>query len=373
MKKERDTGVSYLFVDIEWNQKAGTTDPEGAEPLQIAIIGTDNNLEYKKRFSKRIRLSDIDTFNEDSCKVMHLTKDKALEGKTEEEIFARVKQTFPSYENVVVWNRTTYDLFRRGMKRAGIAMPRHRLIVLQEVLSRIMLGKGMCIGFVPAMKRAGVAYETQNLHYAKHDARYLYELYVSTYRTYEKLTEKETGVLNTESKIVHDAGCRYVKGRGILERVDVKKLLFHGYRACACCGTDAFWKMPESKKPVQKKGKRPQLREAELTEETIQQICAKYGMKHSTIADVVFLTTPVGYWRVYVANNKVTRVFHGNTRTCRAEWNKKHKKCNEGFHKQDITMDNFYDVVQYIFYHDKAATKRKKTKLDMLFEKVAGE
>ena len=116
-----------------------------------------------------------------------------------------------------------------------------------------------------------------------------------------------------------------------------------------------------------------QKRTCELTEENIQRICAGFGIKCSVIADVVFLTTSAGYWRVYIANNKVTRVFHGNTRMNRTEWGKKHKKFNEEFHRQDIALDNFYDVVQYIFCHDKGTKKRKKTRIESLFEQIEKE
>ena len=33
----------YLFLDIEWNQEPGTTDIDGREPVQIAIVAADEN------------------------------------------------------------------------------------------------------------------------------------------------------------------------------------------------------------------------------------------------------------------------------------------------------------------------------------------
>ena len=40
----------FLFVDMEWNQKAGTSDLVDREPIQIGLIGTDANLEKRKLF-----------------------------------------------------------------------------------------------------------------------------------------------------------------------------------------------------------------------------------------------------------------------------------------------------------------------------------
>ena len=53
---------------------------------------------------------------------------------------------------------------------------------------------------------------------------------------------------------------------------------------------------------------------------------------------------------------------------------KKKKKCTEGFHQQKISFTNFYDVVKYIYYHDKDLyTNHKKSKVEILLEKIAME
>lgn len=56
MKKEE---FEYLFIDMEWNQREGTQDIQNREPIQIGLIGTDENLENIKLFSKYIRLEDV--------------------------------------------------------------------------------------------------------------------------------------------------------------------------------------------------------------------------------------------------------------------------------------------------------------------------
>ena len=63
--------IAFLFVDMEWNQKAGTKELEGREPIQIGLLGADANLEETKLFSKGIRLADVNTLTDDTCKITH--------------------------------------------------------------------------------------------------------------------------------------------------------------------------------------------------------------------------------------------------------------------------------------------------------------
>lgn len=115
------------------------------------------------------------------------------------------------------------------------------------------------------------------------------------------------------------------------------------------------------------------MRTLSLTEDNIQLMCDRFGFKCNFVSNVVFLTTPVGYWRVYIANDKVTKVFHGNYKGNQTEFFKK-RKCSEGFHRQDISLDNFYDVVRYIYHHDKNMYKsKKKCRMELLFEKIEKE
>ena len=54
----REERCEYLFLDIEWNQAPGTVRIEGREPVQIAAVAADGELQIIKTFSKAIRLSD---------------------------------------------------------------------------------------------------------------------------------------------------------------------------------------------------------------------------------------------------------------------------------------------------------------------------
>ena len=114
-------------------------------------------------------------------------------------------------------------------------------------------------------------------------------------------------------------------------------------------------------------------RELPLTDENIELICKQFKMKCQIGESVVFLTTNCGYWRVYLAGEEVNEVFHGNYRVSKSEFNKK-KKWNEGYHKQNISKVKFYDVVRYIYFHDKNSyASRQRSRIDMLFEQIERE
>ena len=84
----------FLFVDIEWNQKAGTTDIQNREPIQIGVIGTNESMDCEKFFSKGICLDDIEALTEATCKLTHTCKMNVMQGKTEKEIFHKLNQRY---------------------------------------------------------------------------------------------------------------------------------------------------------------------------------------------------------------------------------------------------------------------------------------
>lgn len=366
----------FLFVDIEWNQKAGTTDIQNREPIQIGVIGTNESMDCEKFFSKGICLDDIEALTEATCKLTHTCKMNVMQGKTEKEIFHKLNQSFESYKYIIVWARDTYELFIRGMKRAGLTMPKHSVIVLQEILSIIAVGKGKIIGFETALRKARIAYQPHYLHYAKHDVKYLVELYKWAYLKYIMLTKDESNVINAKSKIIHREDCRYVKSQSIAAERSKKGLLFYGYRPCVCCGTEREWQKLKWSTSVPK-GKKVipvvDYRSAELTDENINRICSLFHFKCNIVANAILISTAVGFWRIYIHEDKVIDVFHGNYKGKKAEGCLKRKKANEGFHKQVVSMENLYDVVRYIYYHDKNMYKNKKSRIDRLFEQIEQE
>lgn len=374
--KHKEEKFDFLFVDMEWNQKAGTSDISDREPIQIGLIGTNENLEIIKLFSKNICLENINTLTDETCKLVHTNTKAVMQAKTEIEVFKRVNQSFPKYKYVVVWTLSTYELFECSMNKAGIKMPRHKVLVLQDILSTVALSKGQNIGFETALLRAEIPYEKAYLHCSKHDVKYLCELFKQMYKEYQELTQGEFSVVNARSKIIHSPRCRYLKSSSLQIEVNKKSLLFKGYRPCTCCGNKAVWRRiywkPMSKQKRYNSGKKG-LRELPLTDENIQLICNQFGIKCNIGENIIFLTTNCGQWRVYLNGEDVEKLFHGNYRISQQEF-KKRKKYNEGFHEQNISMHNFYDVVRYIYYHDKYSYKnKKKDRLELLFEQIERE
>lgn len=376
---KQEENFKYLFIDMEWNQKAGTQDVENREPIEIGLIGTDENLEDKKLFSKFICPEDIDALKDETCKMTHTNANVLMRAKTLEDVFQRVQLSFAKYEYVVVWTMSTYELFVQSMNKAGIKLPRHKVLILQEILGWISIKRGQNLGFETALKKAEISYDPSYLHYSKHDVQYMYELFKKIYFEYTKFVEEDSCVINERSKIIHSLECRYAKG-AVENVIGKKNLIFKGYRPCSCCGTEDnwrryFWELEakKKKKAPKKKNHHLEYRELPLTDENIELICKQFNMKCHIGESIVFLTTNCGCWRVYLVGEEVNEVFHGNYRVSKNEFKKK-KKWNEGYHKQNISKVRFYDVVRYIYHHDKYSyASKKKTRVDILLEQIEQE
>ena len=91
-----------------------------------------------------------------------------MQANSEEIVLQKIKMSFPKYKYVVVWTKDTYELLK--MDTYGYSMPRHRVIVFQEVLMHIASDGVNQIGFERALKQAGIEYQKNFLHYSKHDA-----------------------------------------------------------------------------------------------------------------------------------------------------------------------------------------------------------
>ena len=118
------------------------------------------------------------------------------------------------------------------------------------------------------------------------------------------------------------------------------------------------------------------LRQLPLTEEKMEKICKQFGVTYNISNDVVFIKTEFSSWIVYLRDGKVHKLYHENYRqSASAFFKMQKKKLTEGYHQQKLLSDHFYDVVQYIKYHDKGTVKRmeKKSRIERLFEKIERE
>ena len=233
----------YLFLDIEWNQAPGTIDLDGREAIQIGVVAADVELQKVKTFSKAIRLSDPNLFNEQTERISHNSIDNIMQGNEENVVLSNFSQTFPDYHYLVVWTQDTYDSFIRDMRKYGISIKRHKVVILQEVLDIITGNSGNQIGFENALICAGIEYVPNYLHYAKHDANYLYQLFHQCFQQYSDMTVDESCLLNKATGKLHTENCRYMKTI-LSERKMVvsKNMIFKGYIVCKYCGEEQIWK-----------------------------------------------------------------------------------------------------------------------------------
>lgn len=371
--------LEYLFLDLEWNQAPGTTGLVGREAIQIGVVAANTKIQKTKTFSKAIRLSDPKLFNEKTEIVTHTPVTNIMQGKEENVVLTKFAKNFPEYRFLVVWNRDTYDLFLRDMRKNGILIKRHKPVFLQDVLSVITGNENDPIGFEKALTCAGIQYVPNYLHYAKHDADYLYQLYCRCFQQYSSVTAEERCFANETTRKLHTENCRYVKDIAVERKSIVpKSMIFKGYTVCKCCGKSQIWKQLEWEfgTKVQNKKYKDDLKQLPLTETNIEKICKWFQLSYTITSDIVFVRTAFSRWIVYLQKDKVKKLLHENYRICKSQYLKKQKmKCIEGYHKQKLPSENFFEVIQYIKYHDAGTVKRmsKKSRLEKLLEIVEME
>ena len=368
----------YLFLDLEWNQPIGTTELTDRAAVQIAIVAVDEAMNPVKSFSRAIRLRNPESLNPHTVKIIHMPEYNIMQGRSREEVMESVRQTFPAYKHIVVWTRDTYDLFKRDMRECGIAMCRHRVVVLQDVLA-VIAGSGQGkIRFEHALQCAEIEYELNYLHHSKHDANYLYQLFTKCYSQYFKLTREEYCDTNIFSGKMHFAKCRYVrKFQPEVILLKPKSSIFMGYTPCKVCACQVEWKRFDWIVLTNIQGKNGiNLRNLYPTEKNIEILCKYFHMSYSICDEIVFIRTDFARWIIYLSEGKVSKLLHENYKPSKSEYSKKQKKkCMEGYHKQKLPSQNLYEVLRYIDSHDSSMVKRmaKKSRLEHLFEQVEQE
>ena len=367
VKREK---FEYLFLDIEWNQAPGTSDLDGREAIQIGVVAADEQIQKVKTFcNKRTEI------------LSHTPLANIMQGNEEKAVLEKFAQSFPQYCHLIVWSRDTYDLFLRDMRKNGITIKRHKAVVLQEVLEIIAGSGNDQIGFENALIYSGIEYAPNYLHYAKHDADYLYQLFHQCVQQYSGMTAEESCLANEATKKLHTENCRYVQNMSVERKTALpKSMILRGYTVCKCCGKRQIWKRLEwedsNKHKAQNKKYREDLKQIPLTETNIKKICKYFQLSYSISNDTVFVRTAFSRWIVYLQKDKMKKLLHENYRICKSQYFKKQRmKCTEGYHKQKLLSENFFEVIQYIKYHDAGTMKRmsKKSRLEKLLEMVEME
>lgn len=374
--------AAYLFLDMEWNQAPGTTDLEGREAIQIGVLAADTAMKKVKSFSKDIQLKHPELLSTETIKVTHTTANNIMQARPEDIVLTNFSQTFPEYQYIVVWSQETFELFKRDMKNYKIPMQKHQVIVLQKVVNAVAGNGKKMIGFELALIGAGIDYIPNYLHYSKHDANFLYQLFYICRQQFIQATLDEYCIVNTNTKKLHTRNCRYVRNMP-LEKILMKpkSSIFKGYLICKCCGTKEEWKRLNwtyirKSETSSKKDKSKILKQLPLTEKNIDIICRHFQVSYSVSNAAVFICTAYSRWIIYLNHDTVTELFHENYRFNRSQYFKKQRmKCTEGYHKQNLPSGNFYEVLQYIKSHDGSMLKKmtKKSRLEKLLDLVEME
>ena len=369
--------TEFLFMDMEWNQAPGTEGAEGREAIQIGVVAADSSLSKTKTFSGAIRPSTPEILSVNTLKITHTTAANIMQGKPEEVVLNKFVRRFDSYSYIVVWTRDTYELFRRDMKKYKIPVKKHRVVILQDVLGIVAYNKGK-IRFENALICAGVKYEANHLHYSKHDADYLFQLFSKCYRKYVEDTDLEERMVVSETGKIHRENCRYIKDRPVkILLMKPKSSVFKGFTVCKICGTEEIWNRFEWKREKIKSQQRRYCYNAmqylSLTDENIEKICEYFNVHYRIGRNVVFVRTVFAGWIVCIQEDEVIKLFHENYKVCKNEYLKRsHLKTVEGYHIQKLPSSNFYKVIKYIKKHDDDLVKRlaKKNKVERLLEIV---
>lgn len=141
--------MKYLFLDMEWNQLNNQFNISEDEILEISAICADEDFKNKKTFFSIVKPEHIEYVNKRTLTFLKLGESVLASSSPIEEVIHKFNKAFPKFNIMVVWNRGTYDLFINAIRQNGITLPRHKVIVLQELLTVI----DNFMGFEKAMKR----------------------------------------------------------------------------------------------------------------------------------------------------------------------------------------------------------------------------
>lgn len=365
--------IKYLFLDIEWNSASKTYDNTKDEILEMAFVAFSEDFKIEKKFARIVKPEHIDQVSKETLQLLHLSKKTLEDAKEISIILEKFQKTFQQFEILIVWNKAAYHLLIENMETEKFKLPKHRVVVLQDVLSALSGNNKGKIGFERALKKYGVSYNSKQLHWAKYDVGCLKKLFCSaSYQCHKQriLVEDCSMVKSSNSLVIHNVECHYVAY--IKEKYQMKANImdfFNGYALCKHCVSARrfpkllFYKTADWSSEIQ------------LHEEVIKKLCTQYHLKYQIGEGVIFIQTKVSSWRIYHNYEKVTEVYHENYRFKKSQ-KFINRKCNDGFHKQDIKGESLFEVLQYIQQHDKFFFREKKSakqRIDILFEKLEEE
>ena len=364
--------MKYLFLDMEWSQE-NDFDVKENQILEFAVASYSNDFESQRRFARIVKPSDVYAIPERIYRFLNLSMESLMEEDAIDVVLDEFSQKFPYYEVVVVWNENTYKLFVEKCRSHHITLPKHKVLVLQDMIASIDSKKHI-YSMERYLKKCGIRYKMDRLHYSKYDVERMRLLFLeirNQYFSYLKGTTRKY-YRSSSSATIHVKSCHFIQRMLSENRVLVEgRELLDGYSVCKCCRK----KFPSIQFKANKKNVQNLMKEPvdEFDDEYIFYLCQRYGL-HCQISDgVIFVKSAIATWRIYHNYQNVTEVFHQNISVVNRANAKKKKPLNVGFHKQEIKEKRLDAVLRYIHYHDKnyfGGKRSQKNKVEQLLEEL---
>lgn len=364
--------MKYLFLDLVWSQEGGFEAKEN-QVLELAVACFSEDFACQRRFARMVKPTDIYGISERTYQFLNISKKSLMEEDTIDVILDEFSQKFPYYEVIVVWNENTYKLFLEKCCNNHIRLPKHRVLVLQDIIASIDSKK--CIYSMKRyMKKCGIHYKMDRFNYSKYDVERMRLLFLEIRKQYFNYLKGTTRKYyrSSSSNIIHVKSCHFMKRMLPEKRVLVEgRELLEGYSVCKCCRKkfpSIHFKANKTSKP-----KVVDERQFEFDDEYVYEACHGYGLSCQVSNEVIFVKSSIAAWRIYHNYEKVTEVFHQNMNLTNRDNTKKRRSLNTGFHKQSLKEKNLEAVLRYIYYHDKnyfSGKRAQKSKVEQLFEKL---
>ena len=364
--------MKYLFLDMEWSQENGF-DVKENQILEFAVASYSNDFESQRRFARMVKPTDVYAIPERTYQFLNLSMESLMEEDTIDVVLNEFSQKFQDYEVVVVWNENTYKLFVEKCRSHRITLPKHKVLVLQDMIASIDSKKSI-YSMERYLKKCGIRYKMDRLHYSKYDVERMRLLFLeirNQYFSYLKGTTRKY-YRSSGSEIIHVKSCHFVKRMSSEKRVLVEgRELLDGYSVCKCCRK----KFPSIQFKANKMNKPSVVKEFryEFDDENVYDLCHRYGLSCQISDGVIFVKSSIATWRIYHNYEKITEVFHQNISVVNRANAKKKKPLNVGFHKQEIKEKRLDAVLRYIHFHDKnyfSGKRAQKSKVEQLLEEL---
>jgi DNA polymerase III epsilon subunit-like protein len=357
-----------LFLDIEWVNNKGDFSPEECEVLSVGAIGYHGG--SKQNFYTLVKPSDMLAVTPRILELLRLDKTQLEGARPVGDVLKSLSDTFEYCAVIVVWSKSTYDLLCQKCSENDIPLFEHRVVFMQELVG-LLDSNNTLLSFEKAMRRYGVKYLPNLLHNASYDVLCLMNLFCVVRKSHKKNHGfgRRCFVGDENSGLIHSPYCEYAENTepDNIYTVSAAKL-FEGYHNCELCGgvmSKLEW--------VENEKKFRSCCVAPYTDEDIGWLCDKLGLDYKSSSGVFFIKTGYSSWRIMHNYDEVERVFHENYRGLMP---KRKEKFNTGYHRQNVISKDIWEVLRYIYNHDKRYITTligQKNRVDMLLEQIEKE